>query len=146
MGRGRMALIIQETFRKPVPMAPQSGGSTFIDAAAVPLADGRADNHTKEVCQAGGTTGIYGMTLCKTEKFLNGSAISGACAFRQYTTSRERRKSMPGGHHIDSCHLKASIKICSSQAITRSQRHGHYDGCRWGTDSQKMRISGIIGA
>ena len=38
-------------------------------AAAVPVADGRADNHPKEISQAGGTAGIHGMTLCKTEKF-----------------------------------------------------------------------------
>ena len=50
-------------------MAAQSGGSAFPDAAAVPLADGRADDCTEEVCQTGGTAGIYGMILCKTEKF-----------------------------------------------------------------------------
>lgn len=113
-------------------MAPQSGGSTLIDAPVVPLANGRVNNHPKEVCQAGGTTRIYGMTLCKTEKFPNGSAISEACAFRQYTTSRVRRKSMPGGRHMDLCHLKAFIKIRSPEAITRDQMQGHYDGCRRG--------------
>ena len=50
-------------------MAAQSGGSAFPDAAAVPLADGRADDCTEEVRQTGGTAGIYGMILCKTEKF-----------------------------------------------------------------------------
>ena len=49
-------------------MAAQPGGSAFPDAAAVPLADGGADDRAEEVCQAGGTAGIYGMTLCKTEK------------------------------------------------------------------------------
>ena len=33
------------------------------------MADGRADNHPEEIGQAGGTAGIHGMTLCKTEKF-----------------------------------------------------------------------------
>ena len=32
-------------------------------------ADASYQKDSKEVCQAGGTTGIYGMTLCKTEKF-----------------------------------------------------------------------------
>ena len=50
-------------------MAAQSGRGTFPDTPAVPLADGRADDHSEEVCQACGTAGIYGMNLCKTEKF-----------------------------------------------------------------------------
>ena len=33
------------------------------------MADGRADDHPEEIGQAGGTAGIHGMTLCKTEKF-----------------------------------------------------------------------------
>ena len=36
------------------------------------MADGRADNHPEEIGQAGGTAGIHGMTLCKTEKFSDG--------------------------------------------------------------------------
>ncbi len=32
-------------------------------APAVPVADGRADNHPEEIGQAGGTAGIHGMTL-----------------------------------------------------------------------------------
>ena len=42
-------------------MAAQSGGSSCLDAAAVPLADGGADDRAEEVCQTGGTAGIYGM-------------------------------------------------------------------------------------
>ncbi len=36
------------------------------------MADGRADDHPEEIGQAGGTAGIHGMTLCKTEKFSDG--------------------------------------------------------------------------
>ena len=50
-------------------MAAQPGGSAFPDATAVPLADGRLDDCAEEVRQTGGTAGIYGMILCKTEKF-----------------------------------------------------------------------------
>lgn len=50
-------------------MAAQPPGSAFPDTAAVPLADGRADDCAEEVRQACGTAGIYGMILCKTEKF-----------------------------------------------------------------------------
>ena len=37
------------------------------------MADGRADDHPEEIGQAGGTAGIHGMTLCKTEKFPDSS-------------------------------------------------------------------------
>ena len=36
------------------------------------MADGRADNHPEEIGETGGTAGIHGMTLCKTEKFPDG--------------------------------------------------------------------------
>ena len=36
------------------------------------MADGRVDGHPKEIGQAGGTAGIHGMILCKTEKFSDG--------------------------------------------------------------------------
>ena len=52
-----------EIVRKPFSMAAQPGGSTFPDAAAVPLADGGADNCTEEVCQTSGTAGIYGIVF-----------------------------------------------------------------------------------
>ena len=39
-----------------------------LTKAAVPLADGRADDHTEEVRSDGETSGIYRITLCKTEK------------------------------------------------------------------------------
>lgn len=64
-----MAPVIQKIIRKPFPMAAQPGGSAFPDTTAVPLADGRADDCAEEVRQTGGTAGIYGMILCKTEKF-----------------------------------------------------------------------------
>ena len=50
-------------------MAAQPGRGTFADAAAVPLADGGTDNYPEEVRQDSQTARIYGMTLCKTEKF-----------------------------------------------------------------------------
>ena len=65
-------------------MAAQPRGSAFPDTAAVPLADGRADDHPEELCQTGGTAGIYGMNLCKTEKFPASFAAFQAAAFRQY--------------------------------------------------------------
>ena len=49
-------------------MAPQPGGSTFPDAAAVPLADGRPDGHPEKVRQAGGAAGIYGMTIVQNRE------------------------------------------------------------------------------
>ena len=49
-------------------MAEECGRSAEADKAAVPLADGGADDHTEEVRPDGGTPGIYRMTLCKTEK------------------------------------------------------------------------------
>ena len=42
-------------------MATQPPGGAFPDAAAIPLADGRADDRPEEVCQTGGAAGIYGM-------------------------------------------------------------------------------------
>lgn len=61
-----MALIIQKVIRKLFPMAAQSRGSAFPDTTAVPLVDGGIDDRTKEVCQTGGTAGIYGMiSVCR---------------------------------------------------------------------------------
>lgn len=42
-------------------MAAQSRGSAFPNTTAVPLVDGGADNCAEEICQTGGTAGIYGM-------------------------------------------------------------------------------------
>ena len=42
-------------------MAAQSGGSPFPDSAAVPLADGGADDRTEKICQTRGAAGIYRM-------------------------------------------------------------------------------------
>ena len=50
-------------------MAAQSGRSAFPDAAAVPVANGRADDCPEEVRQAGGAAGIYGMTCAKQKNF-----------------------------------------------------------------------------
>lgn len=69
MGRGRLASVIQAAGRRPVPVAAQSRRSAWINAAAVPVADGGADDRPEEIGQASGTAGIYGITLCKTENF-----------------------------------------------------------------------------
>ena len=42
-------------------MAAQFRRRALADAAAVPLADGGADDRAEEVCHAGGAAGIYGM-------------------------------------------------------------------------------------
>ena len=42
-------------------MAANRIRSPRINTAAVPLADGGADDCAEEVCQTGGTAGIYGM-------------------------------------------------------------------------------------
>ncbi len=68
-------------------MAAQPPGSAFPDAAIVPLADGRADGIPKEICQAGG---IYGMTLCKTEKFKSSPAAFKSALFQQFTAGHVR--------------------------------------------------------
>ena len=46
-------------------MAAQPRGGACLDATAVPLADGGADDRTEEVCQTGGTAGIYGMIFAR---------------------------------------------------------------------------------
>lgn len=66
-------------------MAPQSTGGAFLDATAVPLADGRADGHPEEVRQPGRAAGIYGVNLCKIEKFPGSFDASLVSAFQQYT-------------------------------------------------------------
>ena len=72
MVRGWLAPVIQAARGKLVPVAAPPRGGAWINAAAVPMADERTDNHPKEIGQAGGTAGIHGMTLYKTEKFLDG--------------------------------------------------------------------------
>ena len=44
-------------------MAANGKRGTAIDAAAIPLADGGADDRTEEVCQTGGTARIYGIVF-----------------------------------------------------------------------------------
>lgn len=78
-------------------MAAQPGGSAFTDAAAVPLADGRADDRPGEIRQTGGTAEIYGMTLCKTEKLGAVLPLSGDTVFRRYTARHMRLKDGSGG-------------------------------------------------
>ena len=73
-------------------MAAQSRGSAFTDAATVPLVNGRADDCSEKVCQAGGTAGVYGIILCKTEKFQGSFATFGGAVFWQYTARHMRLK------------------------------------------------------
>ena len=87
-------------------MAPQSGGGAFLDAAAVPLADGRADGHPQEVHQADRAAGIYEVNLCKTEKCPSGFDASLVSAFRQYTVRYVRLGDGFYGWYTDQLPLK----------------------------------------
>jgi hypothetical protein len=51
-------------------MAPQPGRSAAADTAAVLMADERADGHPKEVRQADGAVGIYGMVFVQNREIL----------------------------------------------------------------------------
>lgn len=104
-----MAKIVKEAFRKPFSVAAQSGGSASADAAAVPLVDGRADDHTEKIRQASRAAGIYGMILCKTENFPGGSGTFRTCAFRQYRTGSAGLKDGFSVCHMDRP-LKKTIK------------------------------------
>ena len=57
-------------------MATQPSGSSFPDAAAVPLADGGADDRTEKVCQTGGASGIYGMISARRVLVQNREILS----------------------------------------------------------------------
>ncbi len=72
-----MAKIVKEAFRKPFSVAAQSGGSASADAAAVPMADGRADDHTEKIRQASGAAGIYGIICAKRRTFQRVLTLSG---------------------------------------------------------------------
>lgn len=78
-------------------MAAQPSGSANPDAAAVPLANGRADDCPEKIRQTSGAAGIYGMILCKTEKFQGSHTASQAAALRQYTVRHIRLKKGSGG-------------------------------------------------
>ena len=125
-----MAKIVKEAFRKPFSVAAQSGGSASADAAAVPLVDGRADDHTEKIRQTCGAAGIYGMILCKTENFSEGFDTLRTCAFRQYNAGSAGLKDSFGVWHTDrplkKHHKKPSCKSHPRAAL----QHGHYDECR----------------
>ena len=72
-----MAKIVKEAFRKPFSVAAQSGGSASADAAAVPLVDGRADDHTEKIRQTSGAAGIYGIICAKRRTFQRVLTLSG---------------------------------------------------------------------
>ena len=97
-------------------MTAQSRGSASADAAAVPLADGRADDHTEKIRQTGGAAGIYGIILCKTENFSAGLGTLRACAFWQYSASSADPKDSFGVWHTDRP-LKNTIKNRPAKAI-----------------------------
>jgi len=69
MGIGRLSAAIQETGAGEFPMATIRIRSKGADQTTISLADGRPHSDTEKSSQAGGTTRIYGMILCKTEKF-----------------------------------------------------------------------------
>lgn len=105
-------------------MAAQPGGSANINAAAVLLADGRADDNPEEICPAGGAAGIYGVNLCKTEKFPDSFDGLGDAAFWQYTDGHIRRKAGPGGWHIEQPHLKQRKKAVWRTACSTARSVG----------------------
>ena len=49
-------------------MAPKPGESASADTAAVSLVDGRSDSYSKEIRQASGAAGIYGMTFAQNSE------------------------------------------------------------------------------
>ena len=63
-----MAPAVQKIIGKPVPAAEECERDTEADQAAVSLADEQAGNNTEKIRPDGGISGIYRMTLCKTEK------------------------------------------------------------------------------
>lgn len=63
-----MVLVILKIIGKLVPVVVECGRTTEADTTVVPLVDGRADSHTEEVHLDCGSSRIYEMTLCKTEK------------------------------------------------------------------------------
>lgn len=99
-------------------MAAQSGGSAYINAAAIPLADGRADDNPEEICPASGAAGIYGVNLCKTEKFPDSFDTSGVAAFWQYTAGHIRRKASSGVWYTEQSHLKQRKKAVWRKACS----------------------------
>ena len=103
-------------------MAPQPGGSAFADTAAISLADGRADDHTEKICQTGGTAGIYGMILCKTEKFSDGFGTFRICACRQYSAGPAGLKDGFRVWHTDQSlkkhHKKTVLQKSSQRRVT----------------------------
>ena len=125
-------------------MAAHPGRGAPADTAAVPLADGRADDCTEEICQAGGTAGIYGMTIvqnreifplpCRRKNTLYGCTQPSAEAFR-YDSG--------GITDISALFLNFADQPMYKSHIRR-QEHRHYDGCRMKEDSQKALISAIM--
>ena len=125
-------------------MAPQPGGSAFPDTAAVPVADGRADDHAEKVRQTGGAAGIYGMILCKTEKFSSGfrrpqTACPGDMETVLYTPWQD-----PGRHNGAWCFRAGFRRAYGMRRGIRRMIHRHYDERRPRPDSTKSRFSGII--
>ena len=125
-----MAKIVKEAFRKPFSVAAQSGGSASADAAAVPLVDGRADDHTEKIRQTSGAAGIYGMILCKTQNFSGGFDIFRTCVFRQYSASCAGLKDGFSVWHTNRLLKKHHKKTSFKNHLSAALQHRHYDECR----------------
>ena len=125
-------------------MAAQPGGSALPDATAVPLADGRADDYSKEVCQTSGSAGIYGMILCKTEKFPGCSTACKAIVFRQNEAGYVRFLGGSGRWRAHLPHFGGRRKKAPCKSHPHRQKHGHYDEYRIRPCSQNLRFFDII--
>ena len=92
-------------------MAAQSKGSACPHAAAGPLADGGSDDNPKKIRKNGGTTGIYGIILCKTEKFPDGFCTFGTVGFQQHTARHMRLKDSSGEWYTGQPHKKSRKNV-----------------------------------
>ena len=112
------------------------------------MADGRADNHPKEIGQAGGTAGIHGMTLYKTEKFSDGfPAEKNVLPYSRRTTLHTIKGlgmdadmlSLPGKGFWKQHHKKAASAVLTIGIMTDiRQRQVSQKSCIHG----RIRLSG----
>ena len=108
------------------------------------MADGRADNHPEEIGQAGGTAGIHGMTLCKTEKFSDGFPDGKKCPVLSLQSHAAHHKRVRNGCRHAFPSRKRVPETASYKGGIRCFNHRHYDGHPAAPGSQKSRIHGAI--
>ena len=125
-------------------MAAQPGGSALPDVAAVPVADGRADDHTEKVRQTSGAAGIHGVILCKTEKFSSGFRNPQAACPEGMGMPCTRPDRFLAAPKVDGVSGRDPAGQTARRQRIRRIIHRHYDGHRTQPGSQKSRISGII--